>query len=321
MRGYLLIDGNSISHAANNATPLKVGEQQVQAIYGVLRTMRRLLSVYADYQPIVLWDGMSWRKTIFSEYKANRDKVETIHEKRMALQKDVLTKQKPAIEKALSLLGIAQLRANNMEADDLGAILADRYRNQGHKVVLVTGDRDWIQLVDQNVVWFDPINDRKVTEKNFEEFTGVLGARQFVELKALMGDAGDNIEGVGGIGDKGAVEFLNTYGTFANFSNMALDGSLDVTKLPKKYRALAEDEGKRIVFSRNIDLIDLRTRIRPRPEGMNLNKGEPSLRLFKLFCQKLMFRSILEELDNWLYVFPAYQDGRMLNDQQEAQSA
>lgn len=321
MRGYLLIDGNSISHAANNATPLKVGSQQVQAIYGVLRTMRRLLAVYANYQPIVLWDGMSWRKTIFNEYKANRDKVETIHEKRMKLQKDVLMQQKPAIEKALSLLGISQLRANNMEADDLGAILADRYSQAGNKVILVTGDRDWIQLVNEDVTWFDPINDRKVTHRTFEEFTGVKTTRQFVELKALMGDQGDNIDGVGGIGEKGAIEFLATYETFANFSNMALDGSLDVTKLPKKYRVLAEDEGKRITFSRNIDLVDLRTRIRPRPEGSSLNKGEPSYRLFQLFCQKLMFKSFLDQLDNWLSVFPAYNDGRMLQDQQEAQSA
>lgn len=324
MNGYLVIDGNSIAHAANNGTPLKVGNMPTNAVFGVLRTMRRLMALYAAYKPIVLWDGASWRKMIFAEYKANREASNTVHERKQLAQKEELNKQKPIIEKALQLLGIPQMRAFNMEADDLAAILVDRFRNNPRRkaaVVLVTGDKDWLQLVQEGVTWLDPIHDRKVNASNFQEFTGVETTRQFVEMKALTGDKGDNIAGVGGIGDKGAIDFLKTYQTFANFSNMALDNSFDVSTLPKKFRVLAEDEAKRIAFIKNMNLVDLRTTARPKPVSLVMDNGTPSLSRFKALCARLMFNSILEEVEEWLSVFPAYADGRMIaNDQTETQN-
>ena len=324
MNGYLIIDGNSISHAANNGTPLSVGSTPTQAVYGVLRTMRRLMAIYSAYKPVVLWDGISWRKRIFTEYKANRDAMNTIWDKRAQASKDTLNKQKPIIRKTLSLLGIPQITATNMEADDLAAILVDKYRKGSEKpaIVLVTGDKDWLQLVEPGVVWLDPIHDRKVTHKNFEEFTGVKTSRQFVEVKAICGDKGDNIAGVGGIGQKGAVEFINTYESFTNFSNRALDKAFDVSKLPKKLRDLAEDEAKRITFIQNMNLVDLRTTVRPKPEGLNVEKGDPSACRFVKLCHMLMFKSIIDQIDDWLCVFPAFVDGSMTeNDKMETKSA
>lgn len=321
MNGYIIIDGNSIAHAANNGTPLKMGNLPTNAIYGFLRTIRRLMAVYSAYTPIVLWDGASWRKMLFSDYKANRELANTIHERKALAAKDELTKQKPFIEKSLRYLGVTQIRAANMEADDLAAILTDRYRAASKAaIVLVTADKDWIQLVDEGVVWLDLINDRKVNVANFEEFTGVETRRQFIEMKALTGDQGDNIAGVGGIGEKGAIEFLSTYQTFANFSNLAMDASFDLAGLPKKFRLLAEDEGKRIAFSRNLELVDLRTTARPKPVGLSVDKGEPSYAHFNNFCQKLMFKSITDDLDNWLSVIPAYANDSMKNNDMEMEN-
>lgn len=305
---YLLIDGNSIGHAANNGTRLTVGTQEVQAIYGFARSMRALMGVYAaGGTPLILWDGASWRKLMYPDYKANRDKADTATEKKMLAAKNSFKKQSRAIEIMAQLLGVTQLRAVNMEADDLAGILTDRYTAQGHKILLVSGDRDWIQLVGPSVGWFDPINDRKVTTSNFKEKTGVDTAVQFVELKALMGDAGDNVPGVGGIGEKGAVEFLETYGSVANFSNMVLDGSLDPKTLHKKFRTLAESEDKRLLFARNIALMDLRTNKRPAPINLTVTKGAANKEGFAEFCRKLLFRSILKDLDSWLEVFPGFQ--------------
>lgn len=305
---YLLIDGNSIGHAANNGTTLTVGQQEVQAIYGFARSLRMLMGVYsAGGTPIVLWDGASWRKLRFPDYKENREKADTANERKVLAAKLSFKKQSRAIETMIRLLGIDQLRAGNMEADDLAGILTDRYTARGDKVLLVSGDKDWIQLVGPNCSWFDPINDRKVTTKNFKEKTGVDTAAQFVEMKALMGDSGDNVPGVGGIGDKGAVEFLTTYGSFANFSNMVLDGSLDPKTLHKKYRDLAESEDKRMLFSRNLELVDLRTKLRPTPLNLTATKGVANKEAFRTFCQKLLFRSILKDFDAWLEAFPTFQ--------------
>ena len=309
MAGYLFIDGNSIAHAANAGTVLTVGQTQVQAVFGIMRSLRKLMAVYGNlYKPVVLWDGASWRKLLYPEYKANRDKDDTASAAALKEQREKLKAQTRMIEIGIKLLGIDQVRAMNMEADDLAGILVDRHVARGDKIVLVTADRDWIQLVGPTVTWFDPINDRKIMPKDLMEKYGVKDTKQFVELKALMGDMGDNIPGVGGVGEKGAKEFLQTYESFANFSNkVILEKTIDLKTLPKKYRDLVEDETKAIKFSLNLDLMDLRTKKRPAPINLTVTKGEANLEAFRGFCDKLMFRSISQELDTWLSVFPAYQ--------------
>lgn len=303
---YLLIDGNSLGHYCNATKPLTVGDMQVNAIYHFLRNLRQAVGIYMHYQPIVLWDGVSWRYKIYNEYKANRDKKATVAERKQALAKDKYKKQLPLIKKGLEFLGVPQITATNMEADDLGAILADRYSAQG-KVILYTGDQDWIQLVGPNVVWRDFAQNRTVNHSNFQEFTGVETTSQFVEIKALSGDSGDNIAGVGGIGGKGAIEFLTKYGSFNQFLEMVtLDRSIDIAKLPKKYRNLVEDEGRALKFDHNIKLMDLRTSARPAMEGFHLEKGMPCRDRFRIFCNRLSFASVTKDLDEWMSVFPAF---------------
>lgn len=303
---YVLIDGNSIGHAANSGTVLTVGTTQVQALYGFLRTIRRITAIYPHYTPVVLWDGASWRKMIYADYKANRDKADTIHEKRMQAAKDSFKQQVPAIKTATTMLGIDQVWAINMEADDLAAIMTDLYVKQGHQVMLLTGDQDWIQLVGPGVTWVDPIHDRKINHTNFVEMTGCRDAKAFVEKKALCGDTGDNVPGVGGVGEKGALQFLEQFGSFTEFSNLALDPAFDLKSLPKKYRDLALDEAKRINFAQNLRLMDLRTSARPAPVNLTVTRGAADQATFLKFCIKAMFKSIYEDFDNWISVFPAF---------------
>lgn len=304
---YMLIDGNSLGHYYNNSGRLAIGDIEVQAIYGLLRGVRQQIANRQNYTPIVLWDGASWRKLKFAAYKENRDRKETKNEIRLAKMKDSYKKQVPYIKKALRFLGIPQVSAVNMEADDLGAILTDRYTKTGGRVLLMTGDKDWLQLVGPNVIWHDFINSRVVTRDKFQEFTGVETARQFVEVKALCGDAGDNVPGVGGIGEKGAIEFVQKYGSVANFTNQViLEKTIALKDVPKKYRRLVEDEDKAITFGRNLDLVDLRTTARPAPLGLKVDKGTPSREAFERFCELLLFKSITKDIDDWLSVFPHF---------------
>jgi 5'-3' exonuclease len=311
MTNYMLIDGNSLGHFYNNAKPLSIGEIQVQSIYGMLKAIRSQIAGFQDYQPVVLWDGASWRKLMFAEYKENRDRKETKNEIRMQEMKDAYKKQVPYIKKALRFLGIPQVWSLNMEADDLGAILTDRYTKTGSRVILLTGDKDWLQLVGPGVVWKDFANDRLVTQKTFAEFTGVKTVREFVEVKALCGDQGDNVAGVGGIGEKGAIEFINQYGSVANFTNgVILDKTISLKGVPKKYRNLVEDEDKAITFSRNLALVDLRTTVRPAPQALEVDKGTPDAEKFRQFCEILLFKSFLKDFDEWISVFPAFRAPR-----------
>ncbi|MFA9261827.1 MAG: 5'-3' exonuclease H3TH domain-containing protein [Undibacterium sp.] len=311
MNRYLIIDGNNILHASNSMSKLTIGQTEVQAIFGFLRTIRRMVSVYATSVPIVLFDGASWRKMSYPEYKANREKSDTASSVKAKSASDSAKLQLPAIIKALSLLGVTQVRAFNMEADDMAAILTDRYVKRGDKITLVSGDKDWLQLVGSNVTWFDPIGDRKVSNvEDLKEKIGIDVAdfKQFVEYKALCGDLGDNIPGVGGVGDKGAQEFLKQFGSFANFSNMCMTGTVDPATLPKKFRDLHDDEDKIIAFARNIKLMDLRTKSRPDPINLQVDRGEPNLAKFRALCERFMFKSFTKDLENWVSVFAAHAD-------------
>lgn len=306
MNNKLIIDANSVGHFANNGSKLTLGEMPIQAVYGTLRTLRATIALYQQYDPIVLWDGASWRKDIFSEYKANRDKRETAAEKIQALRKDSYKRQVPLIKKGLQLLGVPQVSALNMEADDLAGMLTDRYATKG-KVVMMTGDKDWLQLVKPNVAWRDFIKGKVVNSSNFKEITGVDTSEKFIEVKALSGDAGDNIPGVGGVGEKGAIDFINTHGSFSNFlEKVTFDKTFNLAKEPKKIRDLVEDEGKAITFAHNIKLMDLRTSHRPAAINMTADKGAANKDLFRTFCDRLLFSSITQELDEWIRVFPAF---------------
>jgi len=309
MKGFMLIDGNSLGHYYNNSKTLTIGSLQVQAVFGMLRGVRSLIATFPTLKPVVIWDGASWRKISFPTYKENRERSETENERKLLAARDEYKKQRPLIEGAFRLLGIPQVSAFNMEADDLGAIMTDRYVALGHSILLVTIDQDWLQLVGPKVSWKDVANKRLITASNFEEFTGVKDAKQFVELKAIVGDVGDNVPGIGGIGLKGAKDFLAQYGSVEAFLNEAiLEKSIDIKKLPKKFRALVEDEEKAINFRRNVNLVDLRTPMRPAPINLRIDQGQPDRERFEALCEKLLFRSILQDLDEWLSSFPAFRE-------------
>lgn len=300
----LLIDGNSIGNSVASTHNLKLGDTQIGAVYGFIKWMRSTLATAPMYTPMVLWDGASWRSMNFPEYKAQRDKAEKDYEIAQQEAKASYRKQKPLIAKALEYLGVVQVSAINMEADDLAGIYVQRLENAPGRIRLMSADKDWLQLVGPKVSWHN--GKRSVTAANFTEETGAANPAAFVEVKALHGDAGDNISGVGGIGEKGAIDFLNTYGSFRNFLNMVtFEKTVDLKKLPKKFRDLVEDEDKALIFDRNVKLMDLRTPHRPEPAGLVFNKGKPSAASFKTLCETLLFQSILKDFDEFVSVFPA----------------
>ena len=143
----LIVDGNSIAHANHNATVLTVNGMQVQAIFGVLKSLRALLQATpGEKQLLVLWDGKAqFRLDQFPEYKGNR----TAMDEKQAAHKAAFKAQTPFIEKALSLLGVRQMRSPLLEADDLAGHLVPKLSAAGTQVTMVTGDKDLLALAPQ----------------------------------------------------------------------------------------------------------------------------------------------------------------------------
>lgn len=310
--GYLLIDGNSIGFAAHSTTKLSVAGRATQAVYGTLKMLRPQISQNAALCPIVLWDGRSWRKNEFAEYKANRD-----DNPKMKALRDSYKIQRPDISRGLKLLGVWQLMAMNYEADDLAGMLVRKANRDGKKVVMLTADKDWLQLIGERASWYDLTKDKYVDLTNFEEMTrlveidkkdgtekvtpGYKTPRAFLEGKALEGDAGDNIPGVGGIGEKGAREIINRFGSVDEF--IATWGSAG--KLPKKMADFVTNAtGGREKYARNLRLMNLMQGA-PAPERLTLTKGSFDEAAFKEFCYEHAFQSLLVNLPEWLEPFRA----------------
>lgn len=145
----------------------------------------------------------SFRKEIYSEYKANRTEMP-----------DDLKPQVPYIRKLTDAMGIAAIEKPGFEADDIIGTLADRARKKGIDVVIVSGDKDFAQLIDSHVSMYDTLKDVNYDPKKVEEKWGVK-PHQFIDYLALTGDSSDNIPGVAGIGPKGAQKLLAEYESLA----------------------------------------------------------------------------------------------------------
>lgn len=296
MQSRLAIDGNSIAHAHHNATKLSVGGFEVQAIFGFVRSLRMLMEDAGPGTiPTVLWDGRAeHRFAIYPEYKGNRDNLDA----KALASKEARQRQMPILEHMIEALGVTQIRSPVLEADDLAWHVVRTKAPDSH-ITLVSGDRDWIQLVRPNVVWFDPIRDRKVHAWDFFEQTGYKTPEAFTQGKALQGDTSDNVPGVGGIGEKGAPLFLAQWGSVENFFKAYDEGKAG--RLGKRHEDFAKQG--RAAFERNMNLMDL-TRCPPVKAGdLVIRRGKLDEEKFKAICTRLNFASILRELPKFMRVF------------------
>lgn len=310
----LLIDSNSVGHAANAATRLTAGDIETQAIFGTLNSVRDLIIKYNGFTPICTWDGYAkWRYDLYPGYKAKRtpdpNKVLKPYEIEAQRKRASYHEQKPYIIEGLRLLGVRQIVPEHDEADDLAGYLAKDFSAKDKKVILVSRDHDWLQLVDENVSWFNPVDNETVTNLHFNEYTGYEHAHQFVSEKCLIGDSSDNIGGVDGIGKKAAPLILNHYGSVENMLNQ-LEGKdstwsppiIELNRYRKKMLAFAEkDSDGRKIYDRNMRLmclLDVR-----KPSNISVIKTPLNEDKFKELCYSLAFHSILRKFDEWLKPF------------------
>jgi len=212
-----LIDGNSLAYRAFFALPESIATSTgvpTNAIFGFASMLVKILTDYGPKATVVVWDaGSSGRKELFSEYKAQRSS-----------RPDLLREQWPHLEPLVAAFGYRNLKVEGFEADDVIASIAERAKSASPAVpvMIVTGDRDAYQLVDDGVRIMT--TSRGITDTRVYDRDGVIdrygiGPELVPDFIGLKGDTSDNIPGVPGIGDKTAADLLQRFGS--------LEGVLD----------------------------------------------------------------------------------------------
>jgi DNA polymerase-1 len=211
MAKILLIDGNAILHRAYHALPplTTTNGEPINAVYGFISMLMRLIQDLKPTHIAVAFDTPkpTWRKAEYVGYQANRP----------ALDSD-LSPQFQKIYDVLSAMDIPQYALPGYEADDVLGTISMQIKKQDKKsdVIIVTGDKDILQLVDDQVKVYMPIKGLKEAKlfepKDVIEKMGVDPIK-VIDLKAFMGDASDNYPGVTGIGPKTAIGLIEKYGT------------------------------------------------------------------------------------------------------------
>ena len=207
----------------------------VNAVYGVASMLGRLVDEVDPRYLAVVYDSKepSFRKIKYPEYKANR-----------AAPPEMLLPQFDIIEELVREMGIPSFRQSGVEADDLIATL-DRVwvdSDSKHRVVIVSGDKDLMALVDSKTQLWDTMKDAHYTDHEVIEKFGVKPT-QVRDYLAMVGDSSDNIPGITGIGPKGASQLLNEYGTLEEVIRAAKAGLIK----GKKGEMIAEGESQALL--------------------------------------------------------------------------
>lgn len=229
----VLIDGHSILNRAFYGVPdLTNSEgQHTNGVYGFLNIMFKILEEEQADHLAVAFDlsHPTFRHKMYTEYKGTR--------KPMLPE---LKEQVPLIQEALRAMEIPILTLEGYEADDILGTVAKRCQAQGVQVSVVSGDRDLLQLADERIKIRIPKTSRGVTE--IHDYTPEdvkreyqVTPKEFIDVKALMGDASDNIPGVPSIGEKTATNLIVAYGSIENAY-----AHLDEIRPPRAQKALSE---------------------------------------------------------------------------------
>ncbi|UCG11260.1 MAG: DNA polymerase I [Deltaproteobacteria bacterium] len=279
-RTLYLIDGSSYIYRAFYAVRHLSTAKGIptNAVYGFVGMLNRILKEKRpEYLTIALdAPGPTFRHDLSPDYKANRPQMP-----------EPLAVQIPFIKRLIGAYGVPCLEAPGFEADDIIGTLTTWASQQGSDVVIISGDKDLLQLVSPRVRIWDTMKDIVIGTAEVEERYGVH-VSQLVDLMGLAGDSSDNIPGVPGIGPKTAQRLIKEFGN--------LDGLLsNLDKIPKeKEREKLKTYSGQAILSRK--LVQIKCDVPVEKDWQNLRLGmEDRQRLLALF-RELEFKRFIQEL-------------------------
>jgi DNA polymerase-1 len=275
-----IIDGSSYIYRAYHAiTPLSNSKGvPTHAVLGFVNMVKRLIREKNPKYLIIAFDsrGPVFRNRLYDQYKANRPSMP-----------DDLSVQIPYIKQFVAASNIAMLEEQDVEADDIIASVAKKFTALGQRIVIVSGDKDLLQLISDDVVMWDPMKDKVMDQEAVKKKYGVPSG-QLLDLFALIGDSSDNVPGVPGVGPKTAEKLI---GDFVNLDGLyAHVDELKKSKLKENILAYRDQA----YLSR--ELINLKSDVAiPELESYLLRQGDDQ-QLAKIYTE-LEFSSLLKGID------------------------
>ncbi|HEY0388543.1 MAG TPA: DNA polymerase I [Gaiellales bacterium] len=288
-----LIDGNGLAYRAFHALPEELQTAEGQPTNALLGMANMLMKMLADYRPatvLVAWDERPTKRLeLDPDYKANRKPTPSL-----------LQAQRPYFAPIVEAFGYRNIRVEGMEADDVIGTLSARAEEAGHRVCVVSTDRDAFQLASDSVcVMMTPrgVSDVVVyTPERIRQRYGI-GPAQIPDFIGLKGDTSDNIPGVPGIGEKTAADLLVQFDTLEGVYE-----HLDEVAGEKRREALRDNhddavKSKRLAtIDRNLDIdVDFTALVAEQPDRSTMKE------LFRT----LEFRALLKRVDELEEVIPA----------------
>src|SRR5579863_7727453 len=266
------------ARARSGAPPMRtttgLSTEAVLIFHNMVRKLRA--SHQPEYVAAIFESGKTFREEAFAGYKANRTEMPPD-----------LGEQIPYIRRLLEAMRIPILQYPGFEADDVIGAMARR-ASVDFDVVIVSSDKDMLQLVDDRVHMYNPVKeDVWYDPAATEEFMGVKPS-QVADLLALKGDSIDNIPGAPGIGDKGARDLIKRFGSVEG----ALEHAAEVER--KMYRESLQNNRDQILLSKHLATIDTTVPIEFHMD--DLAAAEPNVAELKKVYKELEFYSLLKEL-------------------------
>ena len=287
-RKFAVLDGSSLFFRAFYALQLPPNARGIHtnAVHGFAMMLVKLLKELAPTQIVIAFDKSrtTFRTALYPDYKGTRDKTP-----------EELIAQIPLLKELAQSLGIPFLELDDYEADDIIGTLATQAAEGGTETVVVTGDRDALQLIRDGltvVLTKKGISDTRAYDTAaFEEEYGFAPIR-LIDMKGLMGDSSDNIPGVPGVGPKTATKLLLAYGTIEN----VLDHAAEVSG--KKLSASLVEYRDQALLSKQLATIECNVpELRYAAEGFRM---QPNYAALDAFCKEYELRTVHRAFSDYL---------------------
>jgi len=271
-----LIDGTAYIHRAYHAIRELANSKGLptNAIFGFTRMLIKLMEERNPEYAGMFFDarGPTFRHEMYKEYKANRPAMP-----------DDMAVQIPYIKEITAAFNLPIIEMAGYEADDLIGTLARQAEQKGFKVVMITGDKDFMQLVTEKTAIWDPMKEAATDLRTIRENFG-LEPQQMIEVQGLSGDSTDNIPGVPGIGPKTARDLIKTYGSI----HQVYEKINTITK--KKQRENLEAHKDQALLSR--ELVTIKTDAPVPWDPAEFKVTEPDRRKLSELFKDLEFRQL-----------------------------
>ena len=310
----LIIDGSNAAHRFKAVLPPLNGPhgERVEIMLGLLRMISSTVRNNPAQEIYVCWDGEGSRNLriqLDPEYKADRltkNEFEVRADSTMHHQVDQFW------ELFGRHLPLTWVTSEMYEADDLIAMLSHLTTKRGERALIVTNDKDMLQLVNDKVSIYSPTHEKYCTLDNFSEFSkGFPNPRVFLQAKILMGDSSDNIKGVGGVGDKTAIKLLEQH-------NWSIDELVNLmnekTKKSKVGQNILAGQDRLNLNWKLMDLgLDMHTQ--PNRKHIQFREGQLNETAFRVNLARMEFMSILASFTNFIRAFdPPEEQGELFNE-------